>query len=544
MVSIQGKLTRLIVIGILTMSALIMGINTILTNRYAEYSARITLNETCSAQSLKLNNQFSLVEQSVRDMIILSEKDRPTYSELNNKKLTDDYIESFRETAVSIANNTDGAITVYYRLNPDICGTGTTGFFWVKSEETGEFEENEITDLYLYDPEDVEHVGWYYIPVRAGKPVWMEPYYNQNIGIEMISYVVPFFEGNRLIGVVGMDVDFSAILDIVDDVDIYQSGGASLFCMSNSTVYQNENTIFNGDIPSDLYNTLLSANESEELISYSEKGNTYRIAYSTMKNNMKLLVYVPKNEINSQRNFMILISANATLLLSVIFIFLTIKTAKRITDPIKTITSATKEFAEGNWDAQIGCNTNDELKTLTDSILIMAENTKKYIGKINDMAFRDGLTGLRNKACYIDYVERLSSAENYDTLPYSVVVFDVNGLKAVNDNLGHEEGDKLIKSAAAIICRYFSHSPVFRIGGDEFVSIVDSGDYENRRMILISLQAEMRNVIDTKDASTVSIACGMADHPEDAGDYNEIFRLADERMYKNKIEMKGGVMPR
>lgn len=67
----------------------------------------------------------------------------------------------------------------------------------------------------MYDPDDLEHVGWYYIPVKNGAPMWMDPYLNENINIYMISYIVPLFaEDGTSIGIVGMDIDFSEITGI------------------------------------------------------------------------------------------------------------------------------------------------------------------------------------------------------------------------------------------------------------------------------------------------------------------------------------------
>lgn len=546
MKSIQSRITNIIIIGILTMSVFIIGSNIILTSSYANYHSRITLNETCNAQALKLDVTFATVERAVRDIFLMTEKERPDLSEFNNTELLKNYIENFRNVAINIADDTEGALAVYYRINPDLSNDGTTGFFWVKSPETGKFEENEITDLFAYDPEDIEHVGWYYIPVRAGKPVWMEPYYNQNIHVEMISYVVPFYVGNRLIGVIGMDIDFSSILDIVDDVDIYSSGSAALFCMSNSLVYHKNTDIFGETIPSELYNQMVAFKDSEkQLIDYTASGRDYKLAFHTLNNSMKLVVYVPTSEINAQRNQIMLYSALIISVLMIVMLLAAVSTTKKITKPIKDITEATQQFALGNWDVSLTCNTNDELAVLTDNILIMADKTKKYIGSINDVAFTDGLTGLKNKSCYLDYINRINKrCEDEADFSYSIAVFDVNYLKYINDNFGHEAGDDLLRNAGKIICNYFSHSPVFRTGGDEFVVLIDGGDRGNCKELLAKLQFEMFTKMQAGDKTAVSIASGIAHFGEDGTDFDTVFQCADKRMYDNKVFLKGGVAPR
>ena len=84
----------------------------------------------------------------------------------------------------------------------------------------------------------------------------------------------------------------------------------------------------------------------------------------------------------------------------------------------------------------------------------------------------DALTGMRNKHAYVDLeaqIDREIQAGTSD--PFALVIFDVNGLKDVNDTLGHQAGDKFLQDACSEICRLFKHSPVFRIGGDEFVAV-------------------------------------------------------------------------
>ena len=76
----------------------------------------------------------------------------------------------------------------------------------------------------MYDPSDVEHVGWYYIPVQNGKETWMEPYLNSNIGVYMISYVIPIEVDGESIGIIGMDIDFSEFTDTIDSLSIFDSG--------------------------------------------------------------------------------------------------------------------------------------------------------------------------------------------------------------------------------------------------------------------------------------------------------------------------------
>ena len=90
-------------------------------------------------------------------------------------------------------------------------------------------------------------------------------------------------------------------------------------------------------------------------------------------------------------------------------------------------------------------------------------------------ADKDALTGVKNKYAYVDAEKSLNKQiDEGDNTAFAIVVCDVNNLKLVNDTLGHKTGDKYIKKACITICSIFKHSPVFRVGGDEFAIICQS----------------------------------------------------------------------
>ena len=119
-------------------------------------------------------------------------------------------------------------------------------------------------------------------------------------------------------------------------------------------------------------------------------------------------------------------------------------------------------------------------------------------------------------------------------LEFAIAVFDLNGLKEVNDTLGHQAGDKFIIKGCNIICRIFKHSPVYRVGGDEFVAVVQGYDYINLAALMDKLQKHNEK---NKLKGDVVIAAGASRYHED-GRVAPVFERADEAMYKNKRELK------
>ena len=114
------------------------------------------------------------------------------------------------------------------------------------------------------------------------------------------------------------------------------------------------------------------------------------------------------------------------------------------------------------------------------------------------------------------------------------MVLDVNDLKKVNDTEGHQAGDQHIRDACMIICDIFKHSPVFRIGGDEFTVISQGKDYARIDKLLDEMRDHNAEAART---GGIVIACGMAKFDNDAC-VAAVLNRADHRMYENKAKLK------
>lgn len=160
------------------------------------------------------------------------------------------------------------------------------------------------------------------------------------------------------------------------------------------------------------------------------------------------------------------------------------------------------------------------------------------LGKARVEANRDPLTGVKNRRAYEQYEAEIDlQIENGEAEGFAVAVCDMNNLKMVNDRFGHRTGDELIKKACYMICIQFKHSPVFRVGGDEFAVILRGRDFEAREEILQSFEEE--NSQNREEKNHVEIALGIADYdPSADSSLQDVFERADEMMYRRKAEMK------
>ncbi|MCR5620000.1 MAG: GGDEF domain-containing protein, partial [Lachnospiraceae bacterium] len=122
-------------------------------------------------------------------------------------------------------------------------------------------------------------------------------------------------------------------------------------------------------------------------------------------------------------------------------------------------------------------------------------------------------------------------------------LFDVNNLKKINDELGHYSGDEYIKNACKLICTTYKNSPVYRIGGDEFVAILEGKVLAQKDDLIETFITEMnklRNNMDIAPEERVSVAYGMAYMNDPSENVDDVVKEADERMYENKKKMKSG----
>ncbi|MCR5826605.1 MAG: diguanylate cyclase [Oscillospiraceae bacterium] len=158
--------------------------------------------------------------------------------------------------------------------------------------------------------------------------------------------------------------------------------------------------------------------------------------------------------------------------------------------------------------------------------------------QIRKIANRDSLTGVRSKHAFtVDEARINQEIELGETQPFAVVVCDVNGLKRINDTLGHRAGDDYLCRSCKMICAIFAHSPVYRVGGDEFVALLTDGDYQNRVSLMRELHSRSAAHIGTADGASVS--GGLAEYtPGQDRCIRDLFERADASMYKDKMLLK------
>ena len=444
----------------------------------------------------------------------------------------------------SIANNTNGVVTFYYCVNSDY-GSNEHGFFWSKDGQEQFVKQADLVSAEL-DPKDIEHTTWYYTPLKASSPVWVGPYKAHYLGESWtLSYVAPIFHRGFVVGVLGMDILFDTMVERINDLKVYDSGFAFLMDRDGDVIYHPDAGLDTESIRLDdsLSRDLLKRRSTGDmLVRYNRNGKPWQLAFATLSDDHKVAVTAPVYEINASRRQLTLVILLVAVIILALFTLVTFLLMNALTKPLLHLTAASQKLVAGDYDIELSYEGRDEVGILTRAFCQMRDYLKLYIRDLNSRAFTDAMTGVKNKGAFTASVAKLDLAIQAGNAPaFGFIIFDCNDLKYINDTFGHNNGDTYLKTACRFICRIFAHSPVFRMGGDEFGVILQGADYENRQALMDAFDrgAMEHNAAATEVWERVNISRGMALYdPATDKSVEMILTRADAQMYEDKQRYK------
>ena len=542
--SIQGKFTILGLIAVLICTTVIGGLGVWSILQAQDSSSDQILVHTCREEAMKIDRELLSVQGAVDSCADIALDELPALEDLKDEKVVDDYLAKVENIMDSIATNTVGVNTYYMRIDPDL-SYPFAGFFHTRQGRESKLRPQVLTDILAFDEDDTEHVGWYYEPKRLGKPMWMTPYFNKNIAVHMISYIVPLYSDGVFCGVVGMDVDFNVMLALLHKMRPYETSKAALIS-PNAEVLHHPDLEKGTDLTEAgeglsrlAYQIVhLKGGEGTDIVTYERAGIEHKACAAKLVSGSSLMLEVETAEVMRPVLSLLQTVVMAGVIIAIVVSVFVVKNSQIITRRLNQLVEVAGQVAKGNLDVELPEAGDDEVGILARSLDVTISNLRDYIEGMSDKAFKDDLTRVGNKAAYSQETVRLSRKLR-DGEQFGVLVLDVNNLKTINDTYGHVQGDEYLQASCALVCHIFDHSPVFRIGGDEFVVVLEGEDFEHREELLAQLDARMLESTSQEDPwRRISIAKGLAvTRPADTS-FEQVFERADVAMYENKRLMK------
>ena len=391
MKSIKIRIVLLVLVCAMVSAGVCGGVSMIWMQASVNRNTGEIMSMMCDNSANEVNGILSRVEQSVHTLAQLAKQSLEFNRFKTDAGYVRDYTESLQAAALEFAKNTEGAMTYYIRYNPEFTEPDS-GIFGSRSSSRDEFEMLVPTDFSMYDPDDAEHVGWYYIPVRNGRATWMDPYINANINVYMISYVVPIFVDGVSVGIVGMDIAFDQIESFVGGIKAYDTGKAFLVNGANEIVFHDQIAFGTGlseqgNLAS-LDAALSDAGRAGTEIVYHYGGEKKICYYAPLNNGMKFVLTAPEKEIHQEGRTLlwsIVLAGGIAVIFSVALGYFL---SSGIAGSLKRITEIIKQNAQLNLKPKAGieklCGKKDESGDMARAVRDMDERLRNMVLRLEE----------------------------------------------------------------------------------------------------------------------------------------------------------------
>ena len=279
-----------------------------------------------------------------------------------------------------------------------------------------------------------------------------------------------------------------------------------------------------------------------------------------------MCVDISMNDIKAkERDYVVAISV-AMIILTILMLGLALWYVNRnIIKPVALLSDTARNYCSESNDVvhhafeKLQINTHDEISHLLSSMKQMESDMNTNINSLIDtkvalketeakasslqaLSEKDALTGIRNKRAYDCEVQKLEKdlADGFNE--FGLAMIDLNFLKRTNDTYGHEKGNISIRRLCMLVCEIFEHSPVFRIGGDEFIVVLKNRDYRGVDRLIEDFNNHLlalQNDDTLKPWEQISAAIGYAKFDKTVDKtVEDVFKKADKAMYDRKVAMK------
>ena len=293
-----------------------------------------------------------------------------------------DYEKKMNEVVIDSTKDIPGLVASYIRYDPFLTD-GTSGTFFTDADNDGKPEPVTPTDLSKYDPSDMEHVGWFYTPLKNKKSTWMEPYFNANINKTIISYVTPIYlSSGKDFGVVGVDFDFAYLNRLLDAHQKFNEKECFLLNAKGKILFHPDYTGGEnfGEILDGKYQKVLPEllSKKDGYVNGGSSKKAVLLGYHVLENGW-IIAIAPNHKA---------IYGSIEVLKYTLFIFiavyllgmlgLSMVLGNRQAQPILSLTQSVKKLAEGSLDEEITVRSTNEIGDLAKGLRQLVSRLKEY----------------------------------------------------------------------------------------------------------------------------------------------------------------------
>ena len=214
--------------------------------------------------------------------------------------------------------------------------------------------------------------------------MWMDPYYNANLGVSMISYIIPYYYRGYTVGIIGMDISMDLLKEAVAEVSVYETGRAFLLDRSGNVIYHEaypNGRDFDRLPESDrqYFRRVLELELDQPDRFLSREGTWQKVILKELKNGMILGIYAPLEEINAPQHRLLMRLIAISVVILALAILISQVWVKTLTRPLKKMTSVAEHYASGDFREQMSVHSQDEIGILSRSLQTMSTSLQEQI---------------------------------------------------------------------------------------------------------------------------------------------------------------------
>ncbi|ADL50315.1 methyl-accepting chemotaxis protein [Clostridium cellulovorans] len=499
MKKISSSIIAAIIICVILSSISVGTISIFIGYRSVKGEAVDKLQATAMQYANKMNNNFTEAEGAVNGLASYIEASFDM-SKIQDKGYDNDFNKALTEQLRILEKNNENILGIYAYMEPSYTKSIIGNWF-----SDGKLITLKLDEEYKLYSDHAESWDFYYEAVENNKPAWIDPYYDEDLKFDVVSYLYPVYVDNKLWGVVGMDISFDDFSELVNEMKLYDSGYAFLLNQNQNFIvhpeYSNEETLETVG-----YDKLITKLEesNDGFTQMNIDGKEEYVGYSVLENGYVFCTTVPSVEILKSIKTMIIISVLAIAISISIAFIVAVVLGKRISMPISKVAMDLELAGDGDFTGRESLayiRNHDETGILSKALDKMQKSMEAMIDRISNESsevsditreLKSVMDSLIAEVLNISDITERISAGMEETAATATTIDSASNRMIDQINLMNEKNDHGIK----IVEEISKHATSLRESAVKEAQIVND--------ICISAEAKLSNAInDSKEVSKI-----------------------------------------